>query len=42
MSNENKPTILIYDASTGETITREMTDEEISAVPNSDDLPSPE
>ena len=42
MSNENKPTILIYDASTGETITREMTDEEINAVPKSDDLPFPE
>jgi hypothetical protein len=31
---ENKPTILIYDALTGEEITREMTSDEIAAVLN--------
>jgi hypothetical protein len=31
-----------YDALTGETIVRELTDEEIAALPVDTDLPSPE
>jgi hypothetical protein len=45
MTEEKKPpTILIYDALTGEQTTREMTDEEIAAISNPlpDYLPSPE
>lgn len=45
MTEEKKPpTILIYDALTGESITREMTEDEIASITNPlpDYLPSPE
>jgi hypothetical protein len=35
----SKPKGTFHDALTGETIEREMTDEEIAAMPNSADLP---
>ena len=37
-----KPTGTFHDALTGETIERELTDEEIAALPQPADLPSPE
>jgi len=37
-----KPTGTFHDALTGETIERELTDEEIAALPQPYDLPSPE
>ena len=37
-----KPTGTFHDAITGETIERELTDEEIAALPQPSDLPDPE
>jgi hypothetical protein len=37
--SDPKPTIHQHDCLTGETIEREMTDEEIAAMPNPADLP---
>jgi hypothetical protein len=33
MNNENKPTIIIHDGLTGETIIRELTEEELAQQP---------
>jgi hypothetical protein len=38
----SKSTGTFHDALTGETIERELTDEEIAALPEPSDLPSPE
>ena len=38
----SKPTGTFHDALTGETIERELTDEEITALPDFTDLPNPE
>jgi hypothetical protein len=38
----SKPTGTFHDAITGETIERELTDEEIACLPDPADLPSPE
>ena len=38
----SKPTGTFHDAITGETITRELTDEEIAALPVNIDLPTSE
>lgn len=35
-----KPTETFHDASTGETVVRELTDEEIAALPQPDDSPA--
>lgn len=37
-----KPTIHQYDCLTGQTTEREMTDEEIAAIPDAIDFPRPE
>jgi hypothetical protein len=40
--SDPKPTIHQYDCLTGETTEREMTDEEIAALPERSDLPFPQ
>jgi hypothetical protein len=41
-TEQEKPRGMWHDATTGETIERELTDEEIAALPEPSELPSPE